>query len=72
MSEYIGYIPRKCSYTRQLISASDCASIQISLKRKVIKKENEENLLFVIGGKLRRQGRSDGIINELVEKNDDL
>ena len=70
MNEYSGYIPRKCSYTKQLISASDRSSIQISFKKKIFNNEKKEKILFVICGNLRKQGRSDEILNGLVEEND--
>jgi hypothetical protein len=66
-NEYSGYIPRKCSYTKQLISASDRSSVQISFKKRVLK---NEKILFVVCGNLRKQGRSDEILNGLVEEND--
>lgn len=72
MNNFTGYIPRKCSYTRQLITASDCDSIQLSIKNKVSDEKNEAKILLVICGNLRRQGKSDGIINELIEKADQL
>jgi hypothetical protein len=71
MNKYIGYIPRKCSYTRQLIIASDCASIQLSINNnKELEKSDGDKILLVICGNLRKQGKSDGIINELIEKAD--
>ena len=70
MNEYSGYIPRKCSYTKQLVSASDRSSIQISFKKRILKNEKNEKILFVVCGNLRKQGRSDEILNGLVEEND--
>lgn len=72
MNNFTGYIPRKCSYTRQLITASDCDSIQLSINNKLSNGKNEAKILLVICGNLRRQGKSDGIINELIEKADQL
>jgi hypothetical protein len=70
VNEYSGYIPRKCSYTKQLISASDRSSVQISFKKRILKNEKNEKILFVVCGNLRKQGRSDEILNGLVEEND--
>lgn len=64
MTENVGYVPRKCSYTKRPIVASDHAAIQISVKKK------EKNFSLVICGDMRKQGRSDEIINELIEKED--
>ena len=64
MSENMGYVPRKCSYTKRPIVATDHAAIQMSVKKK------EKNFSVVICGDMRKQGRSDEIINELIEKED--
>ena len=70
MSIYSGYIPRKCSYTKQLITASDHASVQLSIKKENVKNDTDKKFLYVISGNLRKQGKSDGIINKLVEEDD--
>lgn len=69
--DYNGYIPRKCSYTGQLITISDRASIQLSIKKENHKKNNSDIKTFVICGKLRRQGKSDAILNQLFENEDE-
>ena len=70
INEYCGYIPRKCSYTGQLINISDRSSIQISIKKEDHEKKDKEIKTFVICGKLRKQGRSDAILNQLFENED--
>ena len=47
------------------------------IAKKICKKKNEESkndtdkkFLYVISGNLRKQGKSDGIINKLVEEDD--
>jgi hypothetical protein len=72
MSNNLGYIPRKCSFTKQLITASDHGSIQISIKKVKIANNIEKNFVYVISGNLRKQGKSDWIINQLIEKDDNL
>ena len=70
MSTLSGYIPRKCSYTKQLITASDHASVQLSIKKEDIKNDTDKKFVYVISGNLRKQGKSDGIINKLIEEDD--
>ena len=70
MSTYSSYIPRKCSYTKQLITASDHASVQLSIKMDNIKNNTDKKFVYVISGNLRKQGKSDGIINKLIEEDD--
>jgi len=68
MPEYSGYVPRKCSYTGKLIKVSDRASVQLSFKKEDWEKGTNDSKSFVICGTLRRQGKSDSIINQLAEK----
>ena len=67
MEDYIGYVPRKCSFTNQLIVTTDRASVQISIKKKGLK-NNEEIFTLVICGNLRKKGKSDEMINKLMER----
>lgn len=70
MSEYTGYFPRKCSYTRQIITASDRASIQLSIKKEFNGLNEKKKSIYVISGNLRRQGKSDSLLNNLIENDD--
>ena len=72
MSNNLGYVPRKCSFIKQIITASDHASIQISIKKEKIADNIDKNFVYVINGNLRKQGKSDMIINQLIEKDDNL
>eukprot|EP00020_Sapocribrum_chincoteaguense_P004277 CAMPEP_0170742356 /NCGR_PEP_ID=MMETSP0437-20130122/6700_1 /TAXON_ID=0 /ORGANISM="Sexangularia sp." /LENGTH=87 /DNA_ID=CAMNT_0011080971 /DNA_START=40 /DNA_END=303 /DNA_ORIENTATION=- len=60
------YIPRKCSYTNNLIEAKDRASVQIS----IAKVDSEgiytgANETFALCGYLRNKSRSDQAMNQL-------
>lgn len=70
MNNYSGYIPRKCSYTKQLVTSSDHASVQLSIKKNGVKNDIDKKYVYVINGNLRKQGKSDGIINKLIEEDD--
>jgi small subunit ribosomal protein S21e len=71
MTENSGYVPRKCSFTKQVLVAKDHSSIQISiasLDKKGIYCGKYE--VFALCGKIRKQGISDRAINYLVEQLD--
>jgi len=63
-----GYVPRKCSFTNQILAAKDHSSIQISIanleKNGIYSGKHE---IFALCGKLRKQGGSDRALNYLVE-----
>jgi len=60
------YIPRKCSATNRLISASDHAAVQINIAHvDAAGHYNGEFTTFAISGVLRKEGRSDEAINRL-------
>jgi len=63
-----GYVPRKCSFTNQILAAKDHSSIQISIA--TLEKNgiyNDKHEIFALCGKLRKQGGSDRALNYLVE-----
>jgi len=69
--ENSGYIPRKCSFTKQVLVAKDHSSIQISiasLDKKGFYCGKYE--VFALCGKIRKQGKSDRALNLLVEQLD--
>mmetsp|Transcript_16279 Transcript_16279/g.39325 ORF Transcript_16279/g.39325 Transcript_16279/m.39325 type:complete len:83 (+) Transcript_16279:777-1025(+) len=63
-----GYVPRKCSFTKQILVAKDHSSIQISIA--TLEKNgiyNGKYEVFALCGKLRKQGGSDQALNYLIE-----
>mmetsp|Transcript_41261 Transcript_41261/g.80646 ORF Transcript_41261/g.80646 Transcript_41261/m.80646 type:complete len:84 (+) Transcript_41261:25-276(+) len=67
------YIPRKCSFSNQILTSKDHSSIQISIG--IL---NNNNLFFgkiktlTISGKIRKKGLSDHALNLLVEEYDSV
>ncbi|AAK39651.1 40S ribosomal protein S21 (nucleomorph) [Guillardia theta] len=65
------YIPRKCSLSNKLINNKDHASIQISIgvldKNDLFKGEYD---IFAFSGLMRKKGKSDYAIVNLIEKLD--
>lgn len=63
------YIPRKCSWTNQVIAAKDHASVQISIgcldENGVF---NGKTNTIALAGYVRVKGESDMAVNELVKK----
>ena len=67
------YVPRKCSFTNRILTSKDHSSIQLSigtLDKDGIYKGNFE--IFSLCGNLRKQGRGDEALNQIVEKTDFL
>mmetsp|Transcript_19795 Transcript_19795/g.49528 ORF Transcript_19795/g.49528 Transcript_19795/m.49528 type:complete len:118 (-) Transcript_19795:3-356(-) len=71
-TEY-SYIPRKCSFSNQILASKDHSSIQVSVKN-----QNLNNLVikncktYAISGVIRRKGLSDRALNLLTEECDFL
>lgn len=75
MSNYnkknFSYIPRKCSYSNQILASKDHSSIQISVA--ILNKKGTfsgKSKIFALVGILRKKGYSDKAMNFLSENID--
>jgi len=65
------YIPRKCSYSNQILTSKDHSSIQINLS--LLNKNgiySGKQRTYAISGMIRKKGDSDKAINLMAEKHD--
>jgi len=66
--EKFSYIPRKCSYSNQILASKDHSSIQISIG--ILNKKGlflGKSKIYALVGILRKKGYSDRAINFLSE-----
>ncbi|ABW98226.1 rps21 (nucleomorph) [Hemiselmis andersenii] len=67
------YIPRKCSFSNQILTSKDHSSIQISIQALNLNGISlRKNKTYAINGKIRRKGISDLALNLLTEETDFL
>lgn len=66
------YVPRKCSWTNQLIKAKDHSSIQVNVANvdPVTGMATGEATAYALGGYIRFKSEGDMAFTELTKKND--
>jgi small subunit ribosomal protein S21e len=69
--EKFSYIPRKCSYSNQILASKDHSSVQISIG--ILNKKgifSGKSKIYALVGILRKKGYSDRAMNFLSENID--
>mmetsp|Transcript_5969 Transcript_5969/g.8863 ORF Transcript_5969/g.8863 Transcript_5969/m.8863 type:complete len:146 (+) Transcript_5969:29-466(+) len=66
------YVPRKCSWTKRLLTAKDHGSVQINVANidPVTGVYTKEDSTFALSGYVRFRSEGDMALSELVKKND--
>mmetsp|Transcript_39459 Transcript_39459/g.35215 ORF Transcript_39459/g.35215 Transcript_39459/m.35215 type:complete len:92 (+) Transcript_39459:74-349(+) len=63
------YIPRKCAITNKVIPAKDKSSVQINIGQvDESGRYTGRNLIYAFSGFIRKQGRADAELEELLTK----
>lgn len=65
------FVPRKCSFSNQILTSKDYSSIQISIalanKKGIFSGKNK---MYALAGIIRKKGYSDTALNYLTENSD--